>query len=251
MARTTSGRWQYPAGEKIGCIDEGSSSEQGYVLLLLGKSWGNEIEMEEMAIRNYTGPVESESEEEEAQDNRSNREAAARTEEGAEEKEGSLKEKQAQLGGGGEGSSDSSGSGRSKSKSEESSSDSLVPPLKKIFQKNPGGGAALSRRCIRRGVHGGHLRRTKVKDVPAGAEAELGSEVKSLSRDKFIGSLSRLVQGRTSSRTDRYNVGSSTESTGNRDGHATRMGDGPLCGSMQARHSPVGNAIRDGWKRHE
>lgn len=83
-------------------------------------------------------------------------------------------------------SSDSSGSGRSKSESEESSSDSLVPPLKNRFQKNPGGGAALSRRCIRRGVHGGHLRRTKVKDVPAGAEAELGSEVKSLSRDKFI-----------------------------------------------------------------
>ena len=101
--RTTSGRWQYPGGEKIGCIDEGSSSEQGYVLLLLGKSWGNDIEMEEMAIRRHTGPVESESEEEEAQDDRSNREAAARIEEGAEEKEGSLKEKQAQLGGGGEG----------------------------------------------------------------------------------------------------------------------------------------------------
>ena len=59
--RTTSGRWQYPGGEKIGCIDEGSSSEQGYVLLLLGKSWGNDIEMEEMAIRRHTGTVESES----------------------------------------------------------------------------------------------------------------------------------------------------------------------------------------------
>ena len=163
------------------------------------------------------------------------------------------KEKQAQLGGGGEGAATARGRAEANPRARKVLRTALSRLWRTDFRRIP---------AVEQLSHDGALEEEFMADTWEGRKSKMFQLALKPSLDPksrvcreisllSISSLSRLVHGRTSSRTDRYNVGSSTESTGNRDGHATRMGDGPLCGSIQARHSPVGNAIRDVWKRHE
>ena len=162
-----------------------------------------------------------------------------------------------------------SDSARSQSSRSESSSVSLVPPLKRKAQKDPGsvfklleqqaGGAAGSRWSDGRRVHDRFPGQT-VHLLPAGSKAGLGSEVARLPRDQPLSKVPGYAKGRPIGQFGRH-LGRKVTGRGN--SHQTGVGHSKTSRSLWPRrggpsaasHTPVGTAApatsREGWRKRK